>query len=62
MAWEGATISIFKRALDGQLTHGIDAIGKFLVRWNLQAMGLPQETVEEALEALDRLIQKGDLS
>ena len=54
-AWVGATVAMLERVLEGELDHDIETTAQFLIQWNLQAMGLPKVTVEEAIEALKEL-------
>ncbi|MGK5094537.1 TetR/AcrR family transcriptional regulator [Deltaproteobacteria bacterium TL4] len=55
-AWEGATIGIIRKLLKKNLEQDRDSVLRFLVRWNLQALGLSAQTVQDALDALDRVI------
>ena len=54
-AWEGSTMSIIRYLLEESSNFDDDTVLKFLVRWNLNALGLTQSSVQNALEALDQL-------
>jgi len=52
-AWQGAIFAVLEEALAQGTPPDAVALGRFLARWNLQALGLPPPLVEEALRALD---------
>jgi len=52
-AWQGAIFAVLEGALAQGTPPNTAALGRFLARWNLQALGLPPPLVEEALRALD---------
>jgi len=54
-AWLGAANRVLDRVVAGQLAGEPECIARFLSRWNLQALGLPQAEVEAALTQLDRI-------
>lgn len=51
-AWQGAIFHVLESAVAGLLTQSPATIGLFLVRWNLQALGLPLDQVEQAQAVL----------
>lgn len=51
-AWQGSIFYIVRGALEGKLSADPEVIGPFLVRWNLQALGLPQTTIDAAVESI----------
>ncbi len=53
-AWQGAIFRVGEAVVGGSITVDAVELGRFLARWNLQALGLTREEVEEALAALDR--------
>jgi AcrR family transcriptional regulator len=58
LAWSGANLQIIEGLIAGELQHDPDATGKFLARWNLRAIGLPENVVAEALAAIDQLNER----
>ena len=42
-------------AIANQIEEDPLSLGKFLVRWNLQALGLPETAVAEGLAAIDQM-------
>jgi AcrR family transcriptional regulator len=53
-AAQGAGIGLLEMKLHGESDDSTDHIGKFLARFNLQALGLPQAEVDEALATLEQ--------
>ncbi len=58
-AWHGAAFQVLEAATTSTLTAHPRELGRFLTRWNLQALGLPAQTVESALKDLDAFIAAG---
>jgi AcrR family transcriptional regulator len=54
-AWQGTLFHVLEVALAGRAPVDGPALGRFLARWNLQALGLPPEAVDAALAVLDTL-------
>jgi AcrR family transcriptional regulator len=54
-AWQGTLFHVLEAALAGDVPPDGRAIGRFLARWNLQALGLPPAAVDTALAVLDTL-------
>ncbi|MBF0353387.1 MAG: TetR/AcrR family transcriptional regulator [SAR324 cluster bacterium] len=61
-AWSGATVSVLERILEGHITYEKGAVERFLVNWNLQAFGIPDARVQNALENLDRWLKTGSIN
>lgn len=57
-AWEGAALSAVETLLADE-QRDPDAVGLFLARWNLQALGLSAQVVDRALNQLDTFIAQG---
>jgi AcrR family transcriptional regulator len=57
-AWQGAIFHVLEAMATGTLGASPQDAGRFLVSWNLRALGLPHETVEAAMERLHRHIQE----
>jgi|SRR5579871_952334 AcrR family transcriptional regulator len=53
-AWQGAIFQVFEGMLSGTVVMNADAAGRFLARWNMQALGLPPQIVEQGQQAIDR--------
>jgi hypothetical protein len=51
-AWHGATFHVVEAVMAGALPNEPEQLGRFVARWNLQALGLKPRTVERALAAL----------
>jgi AcrR family transcriptional regulator len=51
-AWQGTLFHVLEVALAGRAPVDGPAIGRFLARWNLQALGLPPAAVDAALAVL----------
>lgn len=52
-AWQGAIFYVLESVLSGQIEESADTVGRFLVRWNLQALTIPAADIEAALAAID---------
>lgn len=48
-AWEGALYNVMRAALADAVTADADELSAFLIRWNMRALGLSEETIEQAL-------------
>jgi AcrR family transcriptional regulator len=48
-AWEGALFSIMRSALTETVTADVEALSDFLIRWNSRALGLSEDTIEQAI-------------
>ncbi|MEM8533075.1 MAG: TetR/AcrR family transcriptional regulator [Chloroflexota bacterium] len=51
-AWQGSIFYILRGVLEGHLVDDPEIIGPFLIRWNLQALGLSKTTIDEAVESV----------
>jgi len=58
-AWQGAIFRVGEVVVGGEVVAEAVALGRFLARWNLQALGLPRKEVDDALAALDRWLGAG---
>jgi len=56
-AWEGALFNVIRAALAGTVPADAETLSTFLIRWNMRALGLSEETIEQALTEV-----KGDRS
>jgi AcrR family transcriptional regulator len=54
-AWQGTLFHMLEVVLAGEVPADGPAIGRFLARWNLQALGLPPQAVDAALLVLDTI-------
>lgn len=52
-AWYGPIQSVVEGVLTGRILDDPDVVARFVVRWNLQALGFSEEAVQEALQSLD---------
>ncbi len=55
LAYQGSVFQVVEAVITGELQEDARALGRFLVRWNLQALGLPSEAIEQGLAALDTM-------
>jgi AcrR family transcriptional regulator len=55
LAYQGSVFQVLEAVMTGELQEDARALGRFLARWNLQALGLPSEAVEQGLAALDTM-------
>ena len=54
-AWQGAIFHVLEGVATGSLDADADTLGRFLVQWNMQALGMSKRTVEQALASLSDL-------
>lgn len=54
-AWQGAMFHFLERTMSGGMEESPEEVGRFLVRWNLRALGVAAEKIESAVDSLDRL-------
>ncbi len=52
-AWQGAIFNVLEGVITQHIPGDPAMIGRQLARWNLQAVGLPADQVEQALAVLD---------
>ena len=55
LAYQGTIFQVLGAVVTGELQEDAPALGRFLARWNLRALGLPAEAIEQGLTALDTL-------
>jgi AcrR family transcriptional regulator len=55
-AWQGSVFQVLEAAATGTLTAPPAVLGRFLARWNLQALGLAPDTIDRALLELDGFV------
>ncbi|MCZ7543445.1 MAG: hypothetical protein M5R40_07875 [Anaerolineae bacterium] len=60
-AWNGANFSVLEKALAGAVAPDAAALGRFLTRWNVRALGLAPDAVDVALASLDTVIESAAL-
>jgi AcrR family transcriptional regulator len=58
IAWQGAAINVLQHMLTGQNLDP-QAVGRFIARWNMQALGLPSNQIEAAMNELEAWIAQG---
>jgi AcrR family transcriptional regulator len=58
IAWQGAAINVLQRMLINPSLAPED-VGRFIARWNIQALGVPTEQIEAAMDGLEKWIAKG---
>jgi AcrR family transcriptional regulator len=51
---QGTSIYMVEKTLAGEIDKTPEELGRFLARWNLQALGVSDGELEEALESLDQ--------
>lgn len=51
---QGTSIYMVEKSLAGEIDKTPEELGRFLARWNLQALGVSDGELEEALESLDQ--------
>lgn len=56
-AWEGALFNVMRAAVTSAGDAEAEVLSAFLIRWNLRALGLSEETIEQAISEV-----KGDRS
>ncbi len=54
-ATQGAGIALIEMKLHGELSEDPERIGLFMARYNLQALGFPQDAVEQAMSRLGQI-------
>jgi len=55
LAWTGAAFNLLEKKLAGEISGEPADLGRFLARWNLQALGLPEPAVRQALAAIEQI-------
>jgi AcrR family transcriptional regulator len=60
-AWQGVVFHVLEAATTGGVKSPPAEVGRYLARWNLQALGLPRATVRGALQQLERFIESRPL-
>jgi AcrR family transcriptional regulator len=58
LAWQGTTFQILESAILGTLTADEQAIARFLVQWNLRALGVSEERIGRALSELSHFLAR----
>jgi AcrR family transcriptional regulator len=53
-AWEGALFNVMRAAVANEVNANIDELSTFLIRWNMRALGMDEETIGEALAFVQR--------
>jgi AcrR family transcriptional regulator len=48
-AWEGALFNVMRTAVTSAGKAEAEALSAFLIRWNMRALGLSEETIEQAI-------------
>ena len=48
-AWEGTLFSVIRAAIADTVPADGETLSTFLIRWNMRALGLSEETIEQAL-------------
>jgi AcrR family transcriptional regulator len=48
-AWEGALFNVLRAALADAESADAETLSTFLIRWNMRALGMSEETIEQAL-------------
>jgi len=48
-AWEGALFNIMQATVAGTVKADAEMLSAFLIRWNMRALGLSEETIEQAI-------------
>jgi len=56
LAWQGAMFQVLEATASGTIAADPDQLGRFLARWNLQALGLARQTIESALQYLETFV------
>ncbi len=51
-AWEGALFNVLRAALADAESADAETLSAFLIRWNMRALGMSEETIEQALAAV----------
>lgn len=58
VAWQGAAINVLQQMLTNPALAPED-VGRFIARWNIQALGVPTDRVEAAMDRLEAWIARG---
>jgi AcrR family transcriptional regulator len=53
-AWEGALFNVMRAAVANEVNANADELSAFLIRWNMRALGMSEETIGEALASAQR--------
>ncbi len=48
-AWEGALFNVMRAALADTMPPNAETLAAFLIRWNMRALGMSEETIEQAI-------------
>ena len=56
-AWPSALFHVLDRVLAGEVAADAPTLGRFLARWNLQALGLSPAVVAQALATVDEVMR-----
>ena len=48
-AWEGALFNLMRAAVTGAVSADAETLSNFLFRWNMRALGLSEDTIEQAI-------------
>jgi len=48
-AWEGALFNVMRAAAAAEVTADADKLTAFLIGWNMRALGLSEDTIEQAI-------------
>jgi AcrR family transcriptional regulator len=51
-AWEGALFNVIRTALADTVPADAETLSVFLIRWNMRALGLSEEVIEQALAVI----------
>ncbi|BDI30218.1 hypothetical protein CCAX7_22690 [Capsulimonas corticalis] len=57
-AWQGAIFFIAEGVIAGRFPEDHDTVARFLVRWNLRAIGLSEEEIDRTLLAVNARMEK----
>src|SRR5262249_49795730 len=55
-AWQGAIFNVLEAVVMEDLAAEPDLLGRFLARWNLQALGYSSRTIKKAMLEIDKLL------
>lgn len=61
LAWQGTTFQVLESAIMGTVEEDEHTIAKFLVQWNLRALGVPEERIGQALSLLEPFLGQSSL-
>lgn len=62
LAWQGAIFQILESAIMGRIEENDQAIARFLVQWNLRALGVAGERIEHVLITLEHFLAQSALA